>query len=73
MGYTEWDTPNRDGFYQNYQLYHDYKYCLVMENRALEGYMTEKLANAFLGGCLPIYYGTKEVFDVFHEDAFTFL
>jgi hypothetical protein len=27
---------------------------------------------AFLGGCLPIYYGTEEVFDVFNRDAFLF-
>jgi hypothetical protein len=28
--------------------------------------------NAFLAGCLPIYYGTNEVFDIFNERAFLF-
>jgi hypothetical protein len=35
-------------------------------------YITEKLLNAFLAGCLPIYSGTREVFNVFSEDAFVF-
>jgi hypothetical protein len=43
-----------------------------MENHALPGYISEKLLFAFLGGCLPIYYGTREVFDVFNADAFVF-
>mmetsp|Transcript_20356 Transcript_20356/g.38078 ORF Transcript_20356/g.38078 Transcript_20356/m.38078 type:complete len:115 (+) Transcript_20356:131-475(+) len=40
-----------------------------MENRAKEGYISEKLVNGFLAGCLPIYFGTDQVLDVFHEDA----
>jgi alpha(1,3/1,4) fucosyltransferase len=35
-------------------------------------YITEKLLNAFSAGCLPIYFGTREVFNVFNEDAFVF-
>ena len=43
-----------------------------MENKASPGYISEKLFNAFLGGCLPIYYGTREVFDIFSKEAFIF-
>lgn len=41
-----------------------------MENTAMQGYITEKLLYAFWGGCIPIYYGTKQVFDLFNPDSF---
>jgi hypothetical protein len=56
----------------NSNFYRNFKYCLVMENRAYSGYITEKLLDAFFGGCLPIYYGTQEVFDIFNPNAFLF-
>ena len=43
-----------------------------MENTNHEGYITEKILNAYLGGCLPIYYGTKEVFELFHPESFVY-
>jgi hypothetical protein len=56
----------------NWKLYNYYKYCLVMENSDVRQYISEKILWAFLGGCLPIYWGTQEVFDVFNRDAFLF-
>jgi len=57
----------------NWKLFRDYKYCLVMENTADQsGYITEKIVMAFLGGCIPIYYGTQEVFDIFNPESFIF-
>jgi hypothetical protein len=56
----------------NYKLYSNYKYCLCMENRYQPGYISEKLLLAFLGGCLPIYWGTEEVLEVFNPEAFIF-
>lgn len=56
----------------NWKVFHHYKYCLVMENRDQSGYITEKIIMAFLGGCLPIYWGTQEVFEIFNRDAFLF-
>jgi hypothetical protein len=42
------ETGENAGRYtRNYELFHDFKYCLVMENQALEHYVTEKLLNAF--------------------------
>jgi hypothetical protein len=64
-------TPRSD-YTQNYNLFHEYKYCLVMENTAMDGYITEKIMNAFLGGCLPIYYGTEQIYDIFHVDSFIY-
>lgn len=34
--------------------------------------MTEKILNAFLGGCIPIYYGALDVFDIFNSEAFIY-
>jgi hypothetical protein len=56
----------------NFSLYRKYRFCLVMENSVAPGYITEKILTAFLGGCIPIYYGTEEVFDVFNHNAFVF-
>jgi hypothetical protein len=43
-----------------------------MENTQREGYRTEKLLLAYLGGCLPIYYGSPKVFQIFHPNSFVF-
>lgn len=60
------------GWDANWKLYHDYRYCIAMDNRKIAGYISEKIANAFMGGCVPIYYGTTEVFDIFNKDAFIY-
>ena len=43
-----------------------------MENTVTEGYLTEKIFLAYLGGCVPIYWGSHEVFQIFHPDSFIF-
>ena len=61
---TDW-ASNRDRF-------SIYRFCLVMENEDQEGYVTEKILNAFLAGCVPIWYGSKEIFDIFNKEAFIY-
>ena len=64
---------DRSQFHSNYKtIYTRYKYCLVMENTKKDGYVTEKLLHALLGGCLPIYYGSKDVYKIFREDSFIY-
>jgi hypothetical protein len=44
-----------------------YKYHIALENCAVDDYWTEKLSDAYLAGCYPIYYGCpniKKYFDV---------
>ena len=63
----------RRKFESNYEIYHHYKYCLVMENTNLHGYVTEKILQAYLGGCLPIYYGSsQDVYSIFTNNSFIF-
>jgi len=69
-------APSSKGDYkwtENYKLFQQYRFGLVMENTSKRGYMTEKIINAFLGGTIPIYYGSKpDVLEVFHPQAFVY-
>jgi hypothetical protein len=57
----------------NFFQYAKYRYCLVMENKKFPGYISEKIILAFLGGCIPIYYGDAErTFDIFNNKSFLF-
>jgi hypothetical protein len=63
-------ATSRANFVQNYKVFSQYRYCLVMENSGRQGYMTEKIINAYLGGCLPIYYGSPaDVYSVFSDQS----
>lgn len=46
-----------------------FRYHLAIENHRAKHHWTEKLADAFLGGCLPIYFGCPNVFEYFPEDS----
>jgi len=46
-----------------------YKYHLVIENTSIKDYWSEKLADAFLGFSVPIYYGCPNIDNYFSEDA----
>jgi hypothetical protein len=58
---------------ENHKLFQDYRFCLVLENKLQAGYITEKILMAFLGGCIPIWYGTTEIFEIFNRQAFLYL
>jgi hypothetical protein len=57
----------------NHKFFHSYRFALVMENRKEDGYITEKILNAFLAGSIPIYYGGEEVFEIFNKKAFIYV
>lgn len=61
---TNWDG-NRERF-------SIYRFCLVLENTYQDGYVTEKILNAFLAGCVPVWYGSREIFDIFNKNAFIY-
>lgn len=48
-----------------------YKYHFALENNAVPDYWTEKLADAYLAGAYPIYYGCPNIHDYFPENALT--
>jgi len=57
---------------KNVDIYSKYRFCLVMEHIAQPGYITEKILFAFIAGCIPVYYGTESIFDIFNENSFVF-
>jgi hypothetical protein len=48
----------------------EYKFCLCPENSVYDGYVTEKLIDAYAGGCVPIYSGEMQLDQDFNEFAF---
>lgn len=48
----------------------DYKFNIAFENESFPGYTTEKLAEAFAGNTLPIYWGNPLVDRDFNRQAF---
>jgi alpha(1,3/1,4) fucosyltransferase len=47
-----------------------YKFNIAFENRSLSGYTTEKLVDAMLARCLPIYWGNPQVAREFNPKSF---
>ncbi len=66
------DLTEKNKFHGNDKFYSRYRYAMVMENEYKDGYITEKLTTAFSAGTIPVWYGTRRVFDIFNEKAFIF-
>lgn len=47
-----------------------HKFSICCENTSFPGYTTEKIAEAFAAGCIPIYYGDPLIGRVFNTKAF---
>lgn len=48
-----------------------YKYHLAIESGSFDDYWSEKLADAYLGGAYPFYYGCTNLEKYFSADSFT--
>ena len=46
------------------------KFTICFESTAHEGFITEKITDAFYADTIPIYYGSSSVKDIFNPDAF---
>lgn len=55
---------------QLYEQYSRYQFIIAMENTSTPGYITEKLYNALLAGCIPVYYGDKIAKEIFNPECF---
>lgn len=56
-----------------YQTIGNYKYSLTIENTNEDWYISEKIFDALLCGCMPIYHGTERIFDLIPHDWFYYL
>lgn len=71
--YISAKKPKAEGFWWSDSLidtYKDYKFVIAMENCKQEGYITEKIVNAFYSGAIPIYWGSSTITEFFNEQAF---
>ncbi len=50
-----------------------YKYHLVIENHSCVHHWTEKLADAYLGHCLPLYFGCTNLDEYFPRDSYIWI
>lgn len=46
------------------------KFTICFESTAHEGFITEKITDAFYSDTIPIYYGSSNVTEIFNRDAF---
>jgi hypothetical protein len=53
-------------------VYQDFRFGLVLESIKLYGYIAVQMANAHFSGTVPIWYRTKEVFNVYNKRAFVY-
>lgn len=71
-----WDgTPGWTGksisFEEKMEALGRYKFCFCYENMGNQrGYVSEKLIDCFVGGCVPIYLGATNVTDYVPSDTF---
>ena len=47
-----------------------FKFALCFENCVFPGYVTEKIFDCFLAGCIPIYFGAPDIRKFVPQDAF---
>jgi hypothetical protein len=50
-----------------------YRYALAVENYAGPDYWTEKIADCFLAGTMPIYFGATNISDYFPKESYVWL
>jgi len=50
-----------------------YRYSIAVENHSCPDYWTEKVADCFLAGAMPIYFGATNLTDFFPADSFVWL
>ena len=65
-------SNDRDTQGQNSSLFSKYRFALVMENADAPGYVSEKILDAFIAGSIPVYFGSRFVFEIFNPKAFVF-
>ena len=55
---------------RKYDLLKNYRFNICFENSIYPGYCTEKLLQAKVSGCVPLYYGCKEANKDFNSKCF---
>lgn len=51
-------------------LFNQYLFVFVCENRVSDGYITEKIFNCYFSRTIPIYYGSNKIKHYFNKNSF---
>ena len=65
-----WEKPGNSDYLEKIKFISQFKSHLCFENDDRDGYVCEKILHAFYAGCLPIYWGPKNVGEDFNKRAF---
>lgn len=65
--------PYRGPCLTKWKTLKEYRYNLVIENSDDEYYISEKIFDALICGCMPIYYGNEKIFEVIPREWFYYL
>lgn len=63
-------SPKGSRWTDNVEIFKAYKFVIAVENSFLDGYITEKIINPFLAGCIPIYLGAPDISKHFNPARF---
>ena len=56
-------------YHEKIEFTKQHKFSIAFENSSVDGYVTEKLVDAFLAHTVPVYFGCRSVADDFNLDA----
>lgn len=66
-GYADW----KGTVPQKWEVLKNYKFCFCYENMGNQnGYITEKIFDCLVGGCVPIYLGASNITDYVPKECF---
>jgi len=52
------------------QVMSSFRYAICFENCSFPGYITEKISDCFLAGCIPVYWGAPDITDFIPAETF---
>lgn len=67
---TGWRPPADEGTPAYLDFLGHFKFVICFENARRDHYLTEKLMNAYMAGCVPIYWGCPQAAAVLNAAAF---
>lgn len=59
-----------EGIHFKRQVISGFRFAICFENCAFPGYITEKILDCFLAGCIPIYWGAPDITDFVPAETF---
>ena len=59
LGKCDTNKPWPSGGPNKVEVMRKYKFCVAMENSVRQDYMTEKMWDGLMAGCIPIYMGSS--------------